>query len=158
MEVLPGDLFAITTLLEHANQDEAMPSSEETTPPNTLVLGPGRLLLHYSVSLNFLNFIVFFSGLQQYRDKVHVMKGGRLMFQQPNKWWVDHFQTCYVPGLNDCVIGVVRARLGEAYAVDIGSAHSAILPLLAFEGATKRNRPNFKVRRCVFIGGELKLE
>lgn len=31
------------------------------------------------------------------------------------------------------------------YRVDIGSAHPATLDALAFEGATKRNKPNLKV-------------
>ena len=39
-----------------------------------------------------------------------------------------------------------RAGGGEAYRVDIGSAHPAQLDGLAFEGATKRNRPILKVR------------
>lgn len=36
-------------------------------------------------------------------------------------------------------------KYGEYYRVDIGSAHPAILPYLAFEGATRRNRPNLEV-------------
>ena len=38
------------------------------------------------------------------------------------------------------------ARSGENWRVDIGAAHPASLDGLAFEGATKRNRPNLKVR------------
>lgn len=45
------------------------------------------------------------------------------------------------------MIGVVIARSGENWRVDIGSAHMASLDGLAFEGATKRNRPNLKVCR-----------
>jgi exosome complex component RRP40 len=51
-----------------------------------------------------------------------------------------------VPAAQEFVVGVVTARLGEAYRVDIGSAHPATLDFLAFEGASKRNRPNLKVR------------
>ena len=43
------------------------------------------------------------------------------------------------------MIGVVIARSGENWRVDIGAAHMANLDGLAFEGATKRNRPNLKV-------------
>lgn len=46
------------------------------------------------------------------------------------------------------MIGVVIARSGENWRVDIGAAHMANLDGLAFEGATKRNRPNLKV--CIF--------
>ena len=41
---------------------------------------------------------------------------------------------------------MVIARSGENWRVDIGAAHMATLDGLAFEGATKRNRPNLKVR------------
>ena len=37
-------------------------------------------------------------------------------------------------------------KVGEGFRVDIGSAHPASLDSLAFEGATKRNKPNLKVR------------
>ena len=52
----------------------------------------------------------------------------------------------YVPAPQESVIGLVVGRSGEGWRVDIGSAHSASLDGLAFEGATKRNRPNLKVR------------
>jgi exosome complex component RRP40 len=44
------------------------------------------------------------------------------------------------------VIGIITHRHADGYRVDIGSAHSASLDALAFEGASKRNRPNLKVR------------
>lgn len=34
----------------------------------------------------------------------------------------------------------------ENYGVDIGAPFRALLPVLAFEGATKRNRPQLQVR------------
>lgn len=37
------------------------------------------------------------------------------------------------------------ARHAEGYRVDIGSAQAASLDALAFEGATKRSKPNLKV-------------
>ena len=49
------------------------------------------------------------------------------------------------------MIGVVTQRLGEGYRVDIGEAHQASLDGLAFEGATKRNKPNLKVRTSLGI-------
>ena len=47
---------------------------------------------------------------------------------------------------DESVIGVVRERAGESYRVDIGTSQPATLSMLAFEGATKRNRPNLRVR------------
>ena len=51
----------------------------------------------------------------------------------------------YVPMKGDRVLGVVTKTTGRSYRVDIGSAVSAVLPELAFEGATKRNKPNLQV-------------
>ena len=50
-----------------------------------------------------------------------------------------------MPAVGEPVIGVVIARHAEGYRVDIGSAHHAALDALAFEGATKRSKPNLKV-------------
>lgn len=52
----------------------------------------------------------------------------------------------YVPAAQEPVVGIVSARQGEGWRVDIGSAHHASLDALAFEGASRRNRPNLKVR------------
>lgn len=52
----------------------------------------------------------------------------------------------YVQAPQESVIGIVLGRSGEGWRVDIGSAHPALLDGLAFEGATKRSKPNLKVR------------
>lgn len=51
----------------------------------------------------------------------------------------------YVPAPQEYVVGIVTGRVGEGWRVDIGSAHQASLDGYAFEGATKRNKPNLKV-------------
>lgn len=51
----------------------------------------------------------------------------------------------YVPVKGDSVIGVVTARSGDVFKVDCGGSEQASLSYLAFEGATKRNRPNVQV-------------
>ena len=51
-----------------------------------------------------------------------------------------------MPAPQELVIGIVTQKLGEGFRVDIGAAHHASLDGLAFEGATKRNKPNLKVR------------
>lgn len=56
----------------------------------------------------------------------------------------DRFQ--YSPALGELVLGVITARHAEGYRVDIGSSQYAALDALAFEGATKRSKPNLKVR------------
>ena len=44
------------------------------------------------------------------------------------------------------MIGVVTDKHSENFDVDIGGPFRALLPVLAFEGATRRNRPNLQVR------------
>ena len=52
----------------------------------------------------------------------------------------------YIPAAQEAVVGVVVGKNGaEGFRVDIGGPHNANLDALAFEGATKRNRPNLKV-------------
>ena len=59
--------------------------------------------------------------------------------------------TKYVPAPQEPVIGIVSARQGEGWRVDIGSAHQASLDGLAFEGTSRRNRPNLKVCRVLIM-------
>ena len=51
-----------------------------------------------------------------------------------------------MPARNDYVIGVVANKSAETFKVDIGGSEQASLSCLAFENATKRNRPNVDVR------------
>ena len=47
--------------------------------------------------------------------------------------------------MNDCVIGVIKEKYAEEYSVDINSAFDGRLNAIAFEGATKQDRPFLKV-------------
>ncbi|TFK81453.1 exosome complex exonuclease RRP40 [Polyporus arcularius HHB13444] len=67
-----------------------------------------------------------------------------------NKWWIEGNSRRYAPAPQESVVGVVVSRSGENWRVDIGSAHMATLDGLAFEGATKRNRPNLKVGSLLY--------
>lgn len=66
------------------------------------------------------------------------------------KWWIEINSRRYVPAPQESVVGIIVGRSGENWRVDIGSAHMALLDGLAFEGATKRNRPNLKVGALVY--------
>ncbi|TEB22756.1 hypothetical protein FA13DRAFT_1694959 [Coprinellus micaceus] len=97
-------------------------------------------------------------GLQQqasYSDPsestVVATKAGLLQHSaNRSKWWVDSNSRRYVPAPQESVVGAVTQRQGEGYRVDIGGAHQASLDALAFEGATKRNKPNLKVGSLVY--------
>ena len=58
-----------------------------------------------------------------------------------------------MPLVDDMVIGIIVERLGDNYRVDIGSAAFATLPILGFDGATKKTRPQLNVltRIVVFL-------
>ncbi|KAG2466855.1 exosome complex component RRP40 [Polypterus senegalus] len=89
-------------------------------------------------------------GLRRDVDDVVVCKSGILRHKEPNLYWVDSQQTRYVPAKGEGVIGIVTAKSGDVFKVDIGGSELATLSYLAFEGATKRNRPNVQVGDLVY--------
>lgn len=58
-------------------------------------------------------------------------------------------QKRYAVAEGDSVLGVVIEVHGETYNVDIGGPHRATLSGIAFEGASRRNRPNLVVGSLV---------
>ncbi|KAJ2538408.1 exosome non-catalytic core subunit rrp40 [Coemansia sp. RSA 1933] len=90
-------------------------------------------------------------GLAQIGEQVSAVAAGALHSStDSNQWWVVGNRRRYVPSEGEPVVGIVVARHGEGYRVDIGSAHDALLPLLAFEGATRRNKPNLEIGTVVY--------
>ncbi|KAL1515717.1 hypothetical protein AB1Y20_002333 [Prymnesium parvum] len=67
-----------------------------------------------------------------------------------HRLWVENDQKRYIPALHDHVIGVVSDKNAEEYRLDIGAPATAVLPLLAFDGASKRNRPQLHVGSLVY--------
>lgn len=57
---------------------------------------------------------------------------------------VGHTNAFYHPQKDEIVIGIIDKKNGEDWLVDIGFSHSALLPMLAFTGATKKNCPKFQ--------------
>jgi exosome complex component RRP40 len=51
---------------------------------------------------------------------------------------------------NEYVIGIVVSKSSETIKVDIGSSEYASLSWLAFENATKRNKPNVEIADLVY--------
>ena len=57
----------------------------------------------------------------------------------------------YAAARGDNVLGIITSKAGDIFKVDIGTSEQASLSYLAFEGATKRNRPDVKViTLCIF--------
>ncbi|XP_058654139.1 exosome complex component RRP40 [Onychostoma macrolepis] len=89
-------------------------------------------------------------GLRRNGEEVQVCKSGILRHKQPNMYWIDSQQRRYVPAKGESVIGIVTAKSGDIFKVDVGGSEQASLSYLAFEGATKRNRPNVQVGDLVY--------
>ncbi|KAM8801210.1 exosome complex component RRP40 [Rhynchonycteris naso] len=91
-------------------------------------------------------------GLRRSGDRLLVTKCGRLRHKEHGGgvYWVDSQQKRYVPVKGDHVIGIVTAKSGDIFKVDVGGSEPASLSYLAFEGATKRNRPNVQVGDLIY--------
>ncbi|EER10241.1 Exosome complex exonuclease RRP40, putative [Perkinsus marinus ATCC 50983] len=64
---------------------------------------------------------------------------------------IDNTRKRYIPRRGDMVLGVVVQRTAEYYRVDInGPTGTANLPTLAFNGATKRHKPNLSPGDLVY--------
>ncbi|KAJ8397830.1 hypothetical protein AAFF_G00435190 [Aldrovandia affinis] len=84
-------------------------------------------------------------GLRRNGDVILVCKSGILRHKMPNLFWIDAQQRRYVPAKGESVIGIVTGKSVNVFKVDVGGSEQASLSYLAFEGATKRNRPNVQV-------------
>lgn len=64
--------------------------------------------------------------------------------------WLDCHSRRYLASRSENVLGTVLSKQGDGFRVDIGAAEPAWLSYLAFEGATKKNRPNVNVGDVVY--------
>lgn len=83
-------------------------------------------------------------------DTIHATKAGILCQRGQNRFAVQTASRRYVPAVGDVVVGVVSDRNAEHYKLQLHSTTFATLPLLAFDGATKRNKPNISIGGVVF--------
>lgn len=85
-------------------------------------------------------------GVRKVNHQLLTCRGGRLRFERnPDRVWVDSVQKRYLATKGERVVGTVLSNRGSQLKIDIGTAEYAILDVLAFEGATKKNRPDIKV-------------
>ncbi|KAL1497243.1 hypothetical protein ABEB36_008236 [Hypothenemus hampei] len=92
-------------------------------------------------------------GLQRDKNKPNslvVTQAGRLHFRAPNTYWIENRKTRYVPKRGDLVVGIITKKSGDVLKVDIGSAELANLSTLAFEGATKKMKPEVEIGDIVY--------
>ncbi|XP_023329231.1 exosome complex component RRP40 [Eurytemora carolleeae] len=96
------------------------------------------------------NQVILGPGLRREGEKVLVIKPGLLKRKDPGVYWIDSHQKRYVANRADNVLGVVLSKAGDTFRVDIGTSEPASLSYLAFEGATKKNRPNVNTGDIVY--------
>lgn len=94
--------------------------------------------------------IILGPGLRREADTVYAFKAGILKKGESTIYYVDNYQKRYVPNRGENVIGLVIQKGGDIYKVDIGASKQASLSYLAFEGATKNNRPDIQVGDIIF--------
>ncbi|GJJ78165.1 exosome complex component RRP40 [Entomortierella parvispora] len=129
--------------------------SEESRDSLQIVL-PGDLLPATESSFNedsaSAPIIKLGPGLQPLQDDtISAVKAGVLKHAEVgNRWWVESNQRRYVAAPGESVIGVVVGKTVEHYKVDIGAAQTALLGVLAFEGASKRNKPNHEIGTLLY--------
>lgn len=92
-------------------------------------------------------------GLRQNEENPNtlcVTQAGKLHFKEPNTYWIEGRRHRYIPKKGDLVVGVIIKKMGDTLKVDIGSAEFASLSMLAFEGATKKQKPDVQVGDVVY--------
>lgn len=90
-------------------------------------------------------------GVAQRERSITATKAGTVRFdERSGRITVGSNQRRYVAGLENTVVGVVIERHSEEYRIALHGTDTAILPVLAFEGATKRNKPSLTVGTAVF--------
>ena len=91
------------------------------------------------------------TGLEERNQKIVATHAGMLRYRPPNRFWVDFHHKRYLPTVDDCVIGKIEERNMDFYRLSIGGSTKVVLPTLAFDGASKRNRPNCQVGALVYV-------
>lgn len=61
-----------------------------------------------------------------------------------------HAPLQYLPSPSDPIIAQITNRNADFYTLSLHTFQQATLPVLSFEGATKRNRPNLKVGTLIY--------
>jgi len=134
--VLPGDdVTEIINNLVHSSKKSSN-TKTNTSKERTTKLGNGLRLIEQDENEN--------NTIKKYIFTATL--AGRLQHRITSKAITFHILANtkrYFPQRNDRIVATIDERIGDYYRVTIphASTGSALLPITAFEGATKRNRP-----------------
>jgi len=102
------------------------------------------------------------NGVEPTPDQVdfRAIVPGMLQAKKGNAFSVASSSTRYIPSVNDQVVGIIEEKGGDFYMVNIFSGSTCILYRQAFDGATKRNKPELNrgdvvYARVTFDGRDL---
>ncbi|KAF3334873.1 putative exosome complex component rrp40 [Carex littledalei] len=123
-------------------------TSTTTTSLVDRIVVPGDVVLDLTKMEN--QTVRLGAGLRQDCDSISVMQAGKLRLSKPNKYWVESSQKRYIPSLEDAVLGIVVDSRSDNFLVDIKAPNLAFLPVLAFEGGTRRNIPKFETGTLIY--------
>jgi len=79
-----------------------------------------------------------------------VCKPGFLSKTKPNNFYISMGTKNYNPFKKEDVVGIINKKSGDQYVVDFGTRDRVTLSKFAFEGATKKNKPDLKIGDVVF--------
>ncbi|CAN8326919.1 unnamed protein product [Cochlearia groenlandica] len=113
------------------------------------IIVPGDVVLDLSNMTN--QIIKLGSGLHQDSDAIFATRAGKLSYSKPNKYCIESSHKRYIPRQEDHVLGIVVDSKADNFWVDIKGPHLALLPVLAFEGGTRRNIPKFEVGTLLYL-------
>ncbi|KAK8627805.1 hypothetical protein V6N13_135405 [Hibiscus sabdariffa] len=128
-----------------------MENKQSSSPASFIdsTIVPGDVVLDLSSMTN--QTIKLGGGLRQDCDVISAMKAGTLRFSKPNKYWIESSQKRYVPCVEDTVLGIVVDSKADNFLIDIKGPTLAFLPVLAFEGGTRRNIPKFELGTLLYL-------
>jgi exosome complex RNA-binding protein Rrp4 len=90
------------------------------------------------------------AGEDAEEESLRATKAGVLRFRAPNRFWVEAVAKRYVPAAGDAVVGTVTDKKADSYVIDIRGTTLATLPELAFDGASRRNKPELPIGTLVY--------
>ncbi|KAF6201826.1 hypothetical protein GE061_004221 [Apolygus lucorum] len=112
---------------------------------------PGQIVDAVGVKeANKKNQVIVGPGLRKIGDRIVASKCGVLREMNGKIFWVDALGKRYLPARGEGVVGIVTKKMGDYFKVDVRAADAALLHFLAFEGATKKNRPEVNVGDVVY--------
>lgn len=92
-------------------------------------------------------------GIRQRGDHILAEYAGTVVKysrKQDYKLWMVANHKRYIPQAKDMIIGRVVDKMGDFLHIDMSAPFRGVLPLMSFEGATKKNRPDAKIGTLVY--------